>query len=105
MAQTFVSPLEKWPGSFELPDHDEFTGAHWDIWRKALEAAPDNTLNRRMCYAGLALVEKCGQWNMEIPLAEVAGWKKNPAEERMYLVSWIGRSVGSYIDELIDPKG
>lgn len=103
--EKFISPLQKWAGSFELPDYDDFTGADWNTWRDAFQSAPDDTLNRRMCYAGLTLIKKVGKWDLAIPLAEVEAWKNKPADERLRLVSWLGRSINIYIDELIDPKG
>lgn len=103
--EVYESPLSKWEGSFELPAFDDVDGTHWNIWRKALEKAPESTLNRRFCFAGLTLIEKAGEWNMKIPMSEVVAWEKSPQDERVRLVSWIGRSLAHYIDELIDPKG
>jgi hypothetical protein len=102
----YTSPLAKWPGSVSLPDYDDFTGTHWDIWRKAFEASPDTTLNRRYAYAGLTMLESIGgEWEMEISLKDVQAWASNPGEERVRLVSWLGKQFATYIDELIDPKG
>ena len=101
----FESPLKKWPGSFLLPDYDDFSGEMWDIYRQAMEATGDDTLNRKFCYAGLSLIDKVGEWCLEIELAEMQKWAKDKKAERTRLVSWVGKSVGDYIDELIDPKG
>jgi hypothetical protein len=103
----FESPLGKWPGSFSLPDYDDFTGADWDAWRKAMAATgEDETLNRRYCFGGLTLVGKIGEWKMEtLGLAEIQKWQTDKKAERTRLVSWVGKCVAEYIDELIDPKG
>jgi hypothetical protein len=46
-----------------------------------------------------------GEWEMEISLKDVQAWASNPGEERVRLVSWLGKQFSIYIDELIDPKG
>jgi len=104
---TFTSPLAKWPGTISLPDYDDFTGEDWNTWRKAMDGTGENeTLNRRYCFGGLKLVEKIGEWKMEtIDLAEMQKWAKDKKAERTRLVSWVGKCVAEYIDELIDPKG
>lgn len=103
---TFTSPLKKWPGSFSLPDYDDFDGQMWDAYRKSMDGDMDDTINRRFCYAGLALIDKFGTWEMEnITLAEMQAWAKDKKAERMRLVSWVGSTIGSYIGELVDPKG
>lgn len=102
----FDSPLKKWPGSFSLPDYDDFDGIMWDIWRKAMDGMAEDTINRRFCFAGLILIEKIGKWEIEsITLTDVRKWEKDKKAERIRLVSWLGQSVGNYIDELIAPKG
>lgn len=103
----FDCPLAKWPGYFTLPALEDFTGAHWNIYRKAMDgvSGDDPISNRHFCYGGLELIKAAGQWHLDIPLAEVAGWHKKPEEERMLLVNWIGKTILAYITDLIDPKG
>ena len=102
----FTSPLPKWPGSFSLPAYDDFDGQMWDAWRKLMSSESEDTLNRKFCYAGLSLIEKFGKWELEgIGLAEMRAWEKDKIAERIRLVSWVGRSIGDYIDELVAPKG
>jgi hypothetical protein len=103
----FDSPLAKWAGHFTLPALEDFSGAHWNIYRKAMDTASDeNPLqNRQFAYAGLELIEKCGTWHLDIPLAEIKAWRKKPEDERMLLVNWLGKSILGYITDLIDPKG
>lgn len=102
---TYTSPLDSWPGDFSLPDFDDFTGDQWDTWRNAFENAPQDTLNRQFCYAGLIIIEKFGKWNMAIDLVDVKAWRQHPENERMRLVGWLGKRISDYMTELINPKG
>lgn len=99
-----TSPLVRWPGVIRLPHPDEFNGEHWAAWRAAVDAQPETVISRLYCYAGLAFVEKCGTWALSVPLAEVAGWQHDPAAERIKLVSWLGREMQKYFEQVTNPK-
>ena len=103
--EEFTSPLKKWPGGFSLPAYDDFTGEMWNAWKAAVEKSPDDTINRLYCYAGLKLIDAYGKWAFETPLKEVQSWEKAPGDEKMRFVSWLGRTMQEYINELINPKG
>lgn len=103
---TYTSPMATWPGSFSLPHPDEFSREQWYAWRDMLDRHSDaKILNRIMCYAGLELVQKYGSWDMEMPLDELAAWENGPAaDEKMRMVSWVGKSIQDYINAILDPK-
>lgn len=102
----FESPLTRWPGYFTLPNPEEFTGAHWNLYRKSFDRAAGEftSPNRHFCYSGLDLIKAAGEWKLDIPLAEVDSWRKQPEEERILLVSWIGNCISGYITGLVSPK-
>ena len=107
-AKTFeaASPLKAWPGSWTLPDSDEFNGEHWRVWKDAVNKPKRKAyaLTHLYCYAGLELVAAAGSWDMSLPLEEVQAWENAPADERIKLVAWIGRTVMGYMDEIHAPK-
>ena len=110
MADNLVieSPLKTWPGSIELPNPDEFNGLQWQIWKGAVSGAGRKSyaLTHLHCYAGLELVKKAGAWNIDgVTLEEVQGWAKNPEDERVRLVSWLGKTLMDYMNDIMDPKG
>jgi hypothetical protein len=80
----FTSSLTKWPGSFSLPGYDDFDGEMWDAYREIMDSGmADDTINRRFCYAGLALIDKFGTWEMEtIALSEMQTWAKDKKAEK-----------------------
>jgi hypothetical protein len=39
-----------------------------------------------------------------LSISEVQAWETEPAEEKTYLMAFIGREVERYITRLIDPK-
>ena len=101
------SPLEAWPGSITLPHPDDFDGNAWRAWKgginKPLRAGYANM--HLWCYAGLELVEACGEWELSVPLGEVQRWETSPGDERTKLVAWLGRNLFEYMREITDPKG
>lgn len=102
----FTSPLKAWEGSFSLPSPDEFSGAHWKVWTKAVNQPKRGAYaeTHLFGYAGLDLLKKYGEWNLSIPIEEVRAWETNPDDERVKLISWIGREIRFYIVGIIDPK-
>lgn len=118
-ARTLTSPLARWPGSVTLPAPDLFDGRMWDAWRDGVERRKDESANRTYCYAGLALVKRFGGWQIaevttdddgervETPLAleTVQSWENHPEDERIRLISWLGRSFYLYVMvDVLDPK-
>lgn len=103
---TFTSPLARWPGSITLPDPNIWTRDMHEAWGDMLtrhEGA--RAMNRILCYAGLELIRQYGQWDMELPLDEVAGWESGPAkDEHVRLVFWIGKRIHDYMNSIVDPK-
>lgn len=97
--------LKKWPGKFTLPDPDEFSGADWQAWRKAVSDTDFDAVNQLYGYAGLRLIDAVGKWEFAaLPLKTVQKWEKNPADERIKFISWVGREVRFYVDRhLLDP--
>lgn len=100
------SPLNAWPGTVTLPHPDAFSGTHWQTWKDEVNRPLRKHYARThlYAYAGLELIAAHGQWDMEIPLAEVRSWEKDPDAERVKLVAWLGRSLMFYMDDIIDPK-
>jgi len=109
MAKALVikSPLKAWPGKIELPDPNDFSGVHWQTWRKEFSKPSRKAmaLVHVYCYSGLELIRTAGEWELEIPIEDVQAWEKAPEDERIKLVAWIGRTVQGYMDEILDPKG
>lgn len=99
-----TSPLGRWPGIIRLPHPDEFTGQHWLTWRACVEEQPETVISRLYCYAGVAFVQRCGSWALDVPLAEVAAWRDDPETERIKLVSWLGREFQRYFEQITNPK-
>ena len=102
------SPLKAWPGGIELPLPDEFNGVHWKLWKGAVNKPGRKAyaLTHLYCYAGLELIKAAGAWNFDAPpLDEVQSWEKQPEDERIKLVAWVGRSLMGYMDDIMDPKG
>jgi hypothetical protein len=106
MAYTIQSPLKAWEGSLSLPDPDEFNRVHWDVWKAAVNKPKRKpyALIHLYSYAGLELVQRFGEWNLGVPLAEVRAWEDNPEAEKVKLVAWLGKELRQYIDDIIDPK-
>jgi hypothetical protein len=112
MAREFVSPLKSWPGSFSLPDPDDFSGLDWKTWKAAVDKPlrEPYAYTHLFAYAGLELVARHGDWDIrtageeKLPLATVQSWETSPDDERVKLISWIGREVRFYITGIIDPK-
>ncbi len=99
------SNLKLWPGRVTLPPPEQFNGLMWQDWRKFIEDGEPTTINRLYCYAALRFIEKHGTWEMDIPLAEVKAWEHKPADEMVMLVSWIGKRMQQYMNQILDPKG
>ena len=108
MAKPLVikSPLKAWPGKFELPDPNDFSGVHWQTWKASVNRAKRKSyaLTHLYCYAGLELIQTAGVWELDIPIDEVQAWEKAPEDERIKLVAWVGRTLMGYIDGIMDPK-
>ena len=101
------SPLKAWPGGIGLPLPDEFNGVHWQNWKAGV-----NKPGRKgyaqvhlYCYSLLELIAAGGgEWDFDIPLAEVQAWEHDPEAERVKLMAWLGRSFMVYMDDILDPK-
>jgi hypothetical protein len=102
----FVSPLKAWPGKVELPDPDDFSGAHWATWKTAVNKPKRKTyaLSHLYAYAGLEFIRAHGNWQMEMALEQAQAWEDDPEAERIKLVAWLGRNLMAYMDGIIDPK-
>jgi len=102
------SPLARWPGRVELPSPDAFSGDHWAAWRAAMNKREKSgqTINMILAYGGLEfLAQKGGVFAIEgVTLDEVRGWETNAANERVKLISWLGREFRAYIQDVTDPK-
>lgn len=100
------SPLKAWPGEIKLPEPDEFSGADWQVWSKAVNAPKRKAYSNvhLYCYSGLELIQASGEWGLKIPLAEVQAWEHKPEDERIKLMAWLGRTMMLYMDGIIDPK-
>lgn len=102
------SPLAKWPGRVELPHPDEFTGDHWSAWREAVNKREKSgqTINMVLAYGGLEfLAKQGGVFAIEgVTLEQVRAWETNAKNERVKLVSWLGREFRAYIQAVTDPK-
>jgi len=104
--QTAKSPLISWTGSIGLPEPDEFNGNHWQTWKKAVNRPKRQAyaLTHLYCYAGLELIKAAGKWEMSLPIEEVQAWEAEPEDERIKLVAWLGRTLMTYMDNIMDPK-
>lgn len=102
-----TSPLNAWPGEIHLPHPDDFNRECWDVYKNGMNMAKRKSyaLIHKYGYTGLEMVEAHGEWQMEIPLAEVRAWENAPREERTKLLAWISREIIRYMDEITDPKG
>ena len=100
------SPLKAWPGKVELPHPDEFSGVHWQTWKESVNRPKRKSyaLTHLYCYAGLELIQAGGAWELDIPVAEIQAWEDDPEAERVRLVSWLGRTIMNYMDDIMDPK-
>jgi hypothetical protein len=101
-----ISPLKAWPGDVQLPDANDFSGTNWQVWKKAVNRPKRSqyALTHLYCYAGLELIEAAGEWKINIPIAEIKAWEDDPDAERIKLVAWLGRSMMTYMDDIMDPK-
>jgi hypothetical protein len=108
MAEPIVitSPLKAWPGKIELPNPDDFNGVNWQSWKASVNRPKRKSyaLTHLYCYAGLELISAAGEWDIDVPLADVQAWEDAPEDERIKLVAWLGRSVMDYMDSIMDPK-
>ena len=104
--RVFESPLASWPGSFTLPHTDEFSGAHWQTHRKAVDKPlrASYSMIHLYAYAGLEVIKAYGEWNMETSLKEVQAWETDPEAERIKFIAWIGRTYKEYMLDIMDPK-
>lgn len=126
----FKSPLKTWPGSFTLPDPDDFSGVHWKAYKdsvnKAIRAEYIVAETHRYGYSCLEFIADHGSWNITVitgyeteeidgrktekpivavlPLPVVRSWETNPDEERTKLIAWIGREFNRYMMRIVDPK-
>lgn len=125
----FTSPLKAWPGSFALPDPDDFSGVHWKAFKDGYNKPKRSTYAdiHHYAYAGLELIAQFGQWNMAkvigeetvqvdekkaetrpitepLPIGTVQSWETDPDSERIKLIAWIGREIDRYTSRIIDPK-
>jgi hypothetical protein len=104
--EKFISPLKAWKGDFKLPVPDEFSGAHWAFWRKAAEKPLRTSYSdvHFYGYVGIEMIKQFGEWNMLVPIEEVAGWERSPDDEKTKLIAWVSREFRFYINGIIDPK-
>ncbi len=103
---TVKSPLKSWVGSIGLPKPDDFSGAHWRVWKDAVNRPKRKAyaLTHLYCYAGLELIKAAGEWELKPPLEEVQAWENAPDDERLKLVAWLGKTIMGYMDSIMDPK-
>jgi hypothetical protein len=110
MADNLVvkSPLKAWPGGIELPKPDDFSGVHWQVYKRAYnkKKRAGYAQTHQQCYSGLELIKAVDGWHFDdITIDEVQAWESEPEDERIKLVAWIGKTIMLYIDSIIDPKG
>jgi hypothetical protein len=102
-----VSPLEKWPGNITLPLADDFDGKHWQAWRKAVSVTNESVeeVNRLFAYAGAQFIGKFGGWQIQgVSLEVFQSWQNSPELERVRFVSWVGKAMRDYMNEITNPK-
>lgn len=114
MAHIIKSTLKAWEGEISLPDPDEFNRVMWDTWKAAVNKPKRQSyaLVHLYCYAGLEVVQRFGDWNMNITgsaprplaLAEVLAWEDSPESEKTKLIAWVSRELRQYMDDITDPK-
>lgn len=106
MAKEFTSPLKAWEGSFTLPEPDDFSGAHWQLWSAAVNKPKRSSYadSHLFGYAGLEVVARYGEWKFAVGLEEVRSWEERPEAERVKLIAWIGKEISAYMRGIIDPK-
>lgn len=107
MDHILTSPLEAWPGEIHLPHPDEFNRTMWQTWKDGINKPlrKSYAMLHLYGYTGLELIQKHGEWQMDIPLEEVRAWETDPDAERVKLMAWLGRSMIHYMDGITDPKG
>lgn len=105
--RVYESPLAVWPGSITLPHPDEYSRLHWDTWRNGIEKPLRQSYSfmHMYAYSGLEFLKAYDGWGLEIPLEDVQAWERNPEDERVKLIAWLGRTLQDYMREIIDPKG
>jgi hypothetical protein len=113
MPLVIKSTLKAWKGEISLPNPDEFNRIMWDTWKAAVNKPKRQpySLVHLYGYAGLEVVQRFGDWNMNITgknprpltLAEVMAWEDEPEIERTKLIAWLARELRLYMDEITDP--
>lgn len=103
---TYDSPLASWPGAISLPAPDIFDGVMWQSWRESVEQHDKLSVNRLYAYAGAEFITAGnGTWKIDTPsLSEFTKWRTKPMDERLRLVSWVGKRFQQYMNSIVDPK-